>query len=140
MGRLSNVPLDIDDIQSLEDFKVIEIIDDTIPYPALLGIEWVFDSLIVINLKKKKMAFEAHNIRITEPFDPSMGPHHVEPIRVEEETREIGILYKMTTTQDDYINPTVDGTLSCHCARSCTSDSEEGLENWQNRMHEVSRR
>ena len=98
----------------------------------------MFDNLVVINLKKKKMTFEGHNIRIIAPLDPSMGPQYIEPIRAGEEVREIDYFYKMTTTQDDYLNPMANGTLSWHCASSCTLDSEEGLENWQNRMHEVS--
>ena len=83
------------------------------------------------------MTFEGHNIRIIAPLDPSMGPRYVEPIRVEEEVREIADFYKMTTTQDDYINPSTDGMLRWHYASSYTSNSEEGLENWQNRMHEI---
>lgn len=74
---------------------------------------------------------------IIAPLDPSMGPCNVEPIRVEEETTEVDNFYKMTETPDDYINPTADCTLSWRCASSCTSDSKEGLENWQNRMHKV---
>ena len=35
----------------------------------------------------------------------------------------------MTTTHDDYINDTIDGTLSWSCVRSCTLDSELGSEN-----------
>ena len=50
MGRLSNVLVDIDGMRSLVDFKVIEIIDDSRPYPVLLGIEWAFDNLTIINL------------------------------------------------------------------------------------------
>ena len=46
----------------------------------------------------------------------------------------------MTSTQDDYINPTADGTLNWHYASSYTSDLDEGLENWQNQMHEPSGR
>ena len=38
MGRLSNVPVDIDGVQSLADFEVIEIIDDGNPFPALLAL------------------------------------------------------------------------------------------------------
>ena len=89
MGRLSNVPVDIDGVQSLADFKVIEIIDDSKPYPALLGIGWDFDNLVMINLKNKKMTFEGHNIKIIAPLYPSMGPHYAETIRAEEEVREI---------------------------------------------------
>ena len=40
----------------------------------------------------------------------------------------------------DYINPIVDGNLSWKSVSSCTSNSSEALENWQNRMHEVSMR
>ena len=78
----------------------------------LLGIEWAFDNLVVIILKKKQMTFEGHNIRVIAPLDPSMGPRYAEPIRVEEEAREIDNFYKMTVTPDDYINPTTDGMLS----------------------------
>lgn len=53
MGRLLNVLVDIDGILSLVDFKVIEIINESKPYPALLGIEWAFDKLAIINVTKK---------------------------------------------------------------------------------------
>ena len=43
----------------------------------------------------------------------------------------------MTTAKDDYIDPTIDGTLSWCYASSCTSDSDQGMENWQNQMHEI---
>ena len=49
MGRLSNVPVDIDGVRSLEDFEAIEIIDDSNPFPTLLGIDWaltIWPSLI----------------------------------------------------------------------------------------------
>ena len=77
---------------------MIEIIDDRKPYLVMLGIDWDFDNLTVINLKKKKMTFEGHNIRIITPLDPSMGPHYIEPTRAKEEEREIDDFYKMTTT------------------------------------------
>ena len=50
MGRLLNMPVNIDSVQSLANFKVIEIIDDSRLYCALLGIEWEFDNITVINL------------------------------------------------------------------------------------------
>ena len=49
--------VDIDGVWSLADFEVIEIIDDSNPYPMLLGIDWTFDNLEVINFKKKQMTF-----------------------------------------------------------------------------------
>ena len=72
LGRLSNVIVDIDGVRSLTYFEVIEIIDDSKTYPMLLGI-WDFDNLAVINLKKKQMTFEGHNIRVVTPLDPSLG-------------------------------------------------------------------
>ena len=40
-------------MRSLENFEVIEIIDESNPFLELLGIDWDFDNLAVINLKKK---------------------------------------------------------------------------------------
>ena len=39
LGCLSSVPVDIDGVHSLANFEVIEIIDDSTPYLALLGID-----------------------------------------------------------------------------------------------------
>ena len=134
------MPMDIDGVRSLEDFEVIEIIDDSNPFLALLGIDWDSENLAVINMKKKQMAFEDHNIIIITPLDPSIGPRYTKSIRVEEEAKEIVDFYKLKLNWDDYINPTAYGTLNWCYASSCTSDSEAGLENWLNRMHEISRR
>ena len=76
---------------------MIEIIDDSNPFPTLLGIDWAFENLTLINLKNKHMTFEGHNIRIIAPLDPSMGPRYLEPICAEEEVREMDDFYKMTT-------------------------------------------
>ena len=47
------MPVYIDGVRSLVDFEVIKIIDDSNPFPTLLGIDWGFDNLVIINLKKK---------------------------------------------------------------------------------------
>ena len=52
LGRLSNMSVDIDGVRSLVEFEVIEIIDASNLFPVLLGIDWAFDNLAVINLKK----------------------------------------------------------------------------------------
>ena len=44
----------------------------------------------------------------------------------------------MTANQSDYINPTTEGNISWRCDSSCASDSDVGLENWQNRLYEFS--
>ena len=49
-------------------------------------------------------------------------------------------LYQMNANHSDYINPTTEGNISWRCDSSCTLDSDVGLENWQNRLYEVSAR
>jgi hypothetical protein len=56
-GRLEHVPVDIDEVRMFADFKVIEIVDDSYPYPALLGIDWAFNNSTVVNLNKICMTF-----------------------------------------------------------------------------------
>ena len=53
LGGIPIVSVDIDGVRTLADFEVIEIIDDSNPYPTLLGIQWELDNDIVINLKKR---------------------------------------------------------------------------------------
>lgn len=57
MGRLQGIMVNIEGASALEDFKVIEIFDDSNPYLMLLGIDWATDMNGVINLKKCKMIF-----------------------------------------------------------------------------------
>jgi hypothetical protein len=80
-GRLENVPLDIDRVITFADFEVIEIVDDSCPYRALLGIDWDFDNLTVIDLKKRRMTFEGDGLRVISPLDPDEGHIYIEPIR-----------------------------------------------------------
>ena len=67
LGRLPRVPIDIDGVNNLADFEVIELIDDSNPYPSLLGIEWAMENAAVINLKKRQMTFEGNGLCIIIP-------------------------------------------------------------------------
>jgi hypothetical protein len=80
-GRLEHVPIDIGGIRTFVDFEVIEIVDDSCPYPALLGIDWDFNNLIVIDLKKRRMTFEGNGIKVIAPLDLDEGCGYIEPIR-----------------------------------------------------------
>jgi len=42
------------------DFEVIEIMDESDPYPALLGISWAYENSAVIDLNKETITFEAN--------------------------------------------------------------------------------
>ena len=112
LGRLLQVLVDIDGVRSFADFEVIEIIGDSRPYPALLGIDWAIGNMVVIDLKRRQMTFEDAQIRVIAPLDPFQGPKYIEPIRAEEEVRNMESLYQMTANQSDYINPTIEGNIS----------------------------
>jgi len=71
MGRLQGVIVDIEGVSTQTDFKVIEIVDDNNPYPALLGIDWATDMNGVINLKRRKMIFKKKSLRLIVPLDPA---------------------------------------------------------------------
>jgi hypothetical protein len=111
-GRLEHVPVDIDGVRTFVDFEVIEIVDDSCPYPALLGIDWAFNNSTVVDLKKRRMTFEGDGLRVIAPLDPDEGRRYTEPIREEDRAYELENIYKLTARQQDYINPTTDGNLS----------------------------
>jgi hypothetical protein len=110
--RLEHVPVDIDGVRTFVDFEVIEIVYDSFPYPALLGIDWAFNNSIVVDLKKRRMVFEGDGLRVITPLDPNEGPRYIEPIREEDCAYMLENICKLTTRQQDYINPTADGKLS----------------------------
>jgi hypothetical protein len=49
---LEQVEVNVEGVKTKPDLKVIEIMDDSGPYPSLLGIDWDFDNNVVLNLKK----------------------------------------------------------------------------------------
>jgi hypothetical protein len=57
IGRLKGVIVDLDGVCTKANFELIEIVDDTTPYPTLLGLDWAFDNQAIINLKTRKMTF-----------------------------------------------------------------------------------
>jgi hypothetical protein len=56
-GRLEHVPVDINRVRTFVYFEVIEIVDASFPYPALLGIDWAFDNSTIVDLKKRCIKF-----------------------------------------------------------------------------------
>jgi hypothetical protein len=56
--RLSGILVDLDGVRTMAYFEVIEIVDNTSPYPTLLGLDCAFDKHDVINLKTRNMIFE----------------------------------------------------------------------------------
>jgi hypothetical protein len=83
-GRIEHVPVEIDEVRTFADFEVIDIVDDSCPYPALLGIDWDFDNFTIIDLKKRGMTFEGDEHRFIAPLDLDEGHRCTEPIREED--------------------------------------------------------
>jgi hypothetical protein len=138
IGRLKGVKVDLDGVCTKANFEVIEIVDDKTTYPTFLGLDWVFDNQAIINLKTRKMTFELEEYRVITPLDPSEGERFVEPTCLD--LKEINQLYRKTTHNEDYVNPTADEILSWQRITSCAIDSDTGLENWKQRLHEFSMR
>lgn len=80
MGYLYAITIDIEGESTLATFEVIEIVDDSNPYPALLGIDWPFEMDIIINLKKHKMSFERKELKLTVPLDLTKHARYTELI------------------------------------------------------------
>ena len=70
--------VDIDGASVVEEFEVIEIIDGSNPYPALLGIYWAIDMNGLINLKKRTISLERKCLRVIVPLDPTKGACYTE--------------------------------------------------------------
>ena len=66
------------------------------------------------------------------------GQRYVEPVHSEGQGDYLDHIYKAMSSRSDYINPTADEKLSWRSLSSYTSYSGEALENWKNRMCEVS--
>ena len=77
---LEHVLVDVDVVRTFANFEVIEIVDDSCPYPALLGIDWAFNNLTVVDLKKRRMTFEGNGLKFITPLDPDEARKYIEPI------------------------------------------------------------
>ena len=80
------------------------------------------------------MTFENHDVRVIAPRDPQEGRRYIEPVK-DQVGRSWDHAYNIS---EDYFHHTIDGKLGWHSASSASSDSDDSLENWKNRLHEVS--
>jgi hypothetical protein len=76
---LKGIPVDIDGVRTMAEFKVIDIVENTSPYPTLLGLDWAFDNQTIIKLKTRKMIFESREYKFSVPLDSLEGGLYVEP-------------------------------------------------------------
>ena len=91
--------MDIEGASTLANFEVIEIVDDSNPYPTLLGIDWTTDMNGVINPRKQNMIFEKKSLRVIIPLHPTKGSHYTELVRDHESDDDLDCIYKITTRE-----------------------------------------
>jgi hypothetical protein len=141
VGRLEDVEVDLARVKTYIDFEVINIMDEKDPYLSLLGIDWAYDNYGVIDLKKKTMTFDSDGIRVIQPLDPYQGPWYIEPVDDAMERDVLEQIYHLTTgKRANYINPTIDGSVSWRSIQSSDIDFEEALNDWKQRWNEISTR
>ena len=92
-----SVPIEVEGLQTFVDFEVIEIINNTNPYLAFLGIDWVIENQTIINFKKIVLTLKNGDIRVVTPLDPLEGLRYVEPIREEYDGHDIENIYNITS-------------------------------------------
>jgi hypothetical protein len=73
------VTVNLDGVRTKFNFELIDIVDDTTPYPTLIGLDWLFDNHAIINLKTQKMTFELGEYRVIATLDQLEGERFVEP-------------------------------------------------------------
>ena len=112
IGRLSQVQVDIEGLHTFADFEVINIVDDTNPYPALLGVNWEMGNTTIIKFKIRILSFEYDDLRVVAPLDPLEGKRYVEMVFNEGKGDHLDNIYNATALREDYINPTPNGNLS----------------------------
>ena len=96
MRRLQGLTVDIEGASTHTDFEVIEIVNDSNPYPMLLGIDWATEMNRVINLKNHKMIFEKKSLHVVVPLDLTEGACYNELLREDESDNDIDCIYKLT--------------------------------------------
>ena len=117
--------MDIEGLHTFADFEVINIVDDTNPYPALLAM----GNQTIINFKRRILSFEDDDMRVFASLNPLEGQRYVELVFNEGQGGHLDNIYNVTSLKEDYINPTANGNLRWRCRSSCTSYSGEALEN-----------
>lgn len=101
--------MNIEGVKTKADFEVIEIMNDSDPYPMLLGVDWTFDNNAMLNMKKRQMSFETDILRMITPLDPDEGDIYNELVDEGARSFVIENIYKIPGRREDNINPTADG-------------------------------
>ena len=88
IGRLTQIPVEVEGLRTYVDFEVIDIVNDTNPYTTLLGIDLEIHNQTIINFKKRILSYEDSKLRVVAPIDLLEGQRYVETtnMKVKENT------------------------------------------------------
>ena len=111
IGQLTQVPIEIEGLRTYADFEVIDIVDDTNLYPALIGIDQAIENQTIINFKKRILTFEDAELWVVAPIDPLDGHRYVEQVNNERQYGYLDHMYNITYVMDYYVNLTTNGKL-----------------------------
>jgi len=78
------------------------------------------------------MVFEKKLLSVVVPLDPAEGSRYIELVGDYESDDDLDKIYLITTRDQGWINMTAYGCIPWDHNNSCTSDSDEELEHWQN--------
>lgn len=77
------------------------------------------------------MIFKKKSLHVVLPLDPAEGACYIEVGHDEENEEELDCLYQITTLDQDQVNLIANRRISWEHDSSCTSDSDEEIEQWQ---------
>ena len=83
ISRLTQVLIKVEGPRTYIEFKVIDIVDDTKPYPTILGIDWAINNQAITNFKKRILLFEYWEMRLVPPINPLEGRQYDEPVKIQ---------------------------------------------------------
>ena len=56
--------MEVEVLRTYAEFEVVDIVDETNPYPALLGNYWDTNNQTIIKFKKRILSFKYYEIRV----------------------------------------------------------------------------
>jgi hypothetical protein len=128
--RLEQVEVNSRGINTKLDFEVIEIMDESNPYPALVGIGWDFNNNAILNLKQQHISFDIDTLCVVVSLDPYEGDKYTELVNEDMESSIIENIYNVTRHKEDYVNPIANGELSWRSVHSHDIDLEDAMDIW----------
>ena len=70
ISRLPQISVEVEGLQTYENFYVIDIFDNKKLYPTLMGIDWAIENQTIINSKKRILSFEDSEMQVVATIYP----------------------------------------------------------------------